>query len=136
LWRGINGKRKFDKPTTPPLPEIPEGMMLVECREMVLLRENLTEARAESHELAQKVLRLKENGENYAKLLESKLHPDGMVLVAATELERLRDMEVKSDYLKHSATSANEKYESLRDAIANFVDTTPVLLALREAINE
>jgi hypothetical protein len=97
LWRGINGKRKFDKPTTPPLPEIPEGMMLVECREMVLLRENLTEARAEAHELAQKVLRLKENGDNYKMLLESKLHPEGMSLVDEKELEQLRAIKVKHE---------------------------------------
>jgi hypothetical protein len=97
MWRGINGKRKFDKPTTPPLPEIPAGMVLVECREMVLLRENLAEARAEAHELAQRVLRLKENGENYAQLLESKLHPEGMVLVAATEIEQLRAIKVKHE---------------------------------------
>jgi hypothetical protein len=97
MWRQINGKRKFDRPTTPPLPEIPEGMMLVECREMGLLRENLAEARADAYEQSQKVARLNEIAANYMRALDNQQPPEGMVLVDATELDQLRAIKVKHE---------------------------------------
>jgi hypothetical protein len=119
MWRGINGKRKFDKPTTPPLPEIPVGMMLVECREMVLLRENLAEARADAYEQSQKVTRLNEIAENYMRALDNQRPPDGMVMVDAAELEQLREIKVKHekiveqtrDFLNGTQAELNQIWE-------------------------
>jgi hypothetical protein len=110
MWRQINGKRKLDRPTTPQLPEIPAGMVLVECREMVLLRENLAEARADAYEQSQKVARLNEIAANYMRALDNQQPPEGMVLVAKNELDRLRE--------------TAENYYLLKDDLFAFIDKT------------